>query len=89
MIDQIDKTINDIINHADLFDLSQGRVIHCHILRHCRPDDDVSFKNDDLLSKNDLILFCMHHSAFDGASTSIFLHDLALAYETNCLLPIE
>jgi hypothetical protein len=76
----IDKTINDIINRSDLFDLSQGRVIRCHILRH-------SSSNDDLLSKDDCILFCMHHSAFDGASISIFLRDLALAYETDSPLP--
>ncbi len=85
----IDKRINDIINQADLFDLSQGRVIHCHILRHYHSNDNLSFENDDLLSKNDFILFSMHHSAFDGTSTSIFLHELALAYETNCLLPMN
>jgi hypothetical protein len=31
----------------------------------------------------------MHHSAFDGASTSIFLRDLSLAYETDCSLPVN
>jgi hypothetical protein len=80
--DKIDKTINDIINHPDLFDLTQGRVISCHIVRHYSP-------NEDLLFRNDLILFCMHHSAFDGTSTSIFLRDLALAYETDCSSPIN
>jgi aryl carrier-like protein len=85
----IDETINNIINRHDLFDLSQGRVIHCHILRHCRTDDDFSFENDDLLSKDDWILFCMHHSAFDGTSTSTFLRDLSLAYETDCSLPMN
>jgi NRPS condensation-like uncharacterized protein/aryl carrier-like protein len=78
----IDETISDIINNPDFLDLSQGRVIHCHILRHCS-------QNDELLSKNDLILFCMHHSAFDGTSTSIFLRDLAFAYETDCSLPMN
>jgi NRPS condensation-like uncharacterized protein len=78
----IDEIINGLINHSSLFVLSQGRVIHCHVLRHCSP-------NDDLLSKNDLILFCMHHSAFDGTSTSIFLHDLSFAYETDCSLPMN
>jgi hypothetical protein len=78
----IDKTINDIINHTDLFDLSKGRVIHCHILRHCRPDDDLLFEND-------LILFNIHHSIFDGASTSIFLRDLSRAYEMDCSLSLN
>ena len=69
--------------------MSKGRVIHCHILRHYRPDNDLSFENDDLLTKDDLILFNIHHSVFDGASTSIFLRDLSLAYETNCSLPMN
>jgi hypothetical protein len=86
---QIDKTVNGIINHPDLFDLVKGRVIRCHILRHCLLNDDLSFENDDLLSKDDLILFCMHHSAFDGTSTSIFLRDLSLAYESNDSLPMN
>jgi hypothetical protein len=76
----IDETIDDIINYPDFLDLSQGRVIHCHILHHSHP-------NDDLLLKNDWILFSMHHSAFDGTSTSIFFRDLSLAYETDCSLP--
>ncbi len=78
----IDKTINGILNHSDVFDLSKGRVIDCHILHHCHP-------NDDLLSKNDLVLFNIHHSAFDGGSISTFLRDLSLAYETNCSLPVN
>jgi hypothetical protein len=87
--DDIDKTIEDMVNHPHLFDLSKGRVIHCHILRYCRPDDGLSSKDDDLLFKDDCILFCMHHSAFDGTSTFIFLRDLSLAYETDCSLPIN
>jgi hypothetical protein len=35
----IDETINDIINHPDFLYLSQGRVIHCHIIRHCSQND--------------------------------------------------
>ncbi len=84
--DEIDKTIEDIINHPNLFDLTQGRVIHCHILRYCRPDNGLSSENNDLLFKDDCILFCMHHSAFDGTSTSIFLRDLSRAYEIDCSL---
>jgi hypothetical protein len=87
--DNIDKTVDDIINHSNLFDLTQGRVIHCHILRYCRLDNDLSSENDDLLAKDDCILFCMHHSTFDGTSTSIFLCDLSLAYETDSLSPMN
>jgi NRPS condensation-like uncharacterized protein len=87
--DNMEKEINRIINDSNLFDLSQGRVIHCHILRYCRLADDLSSESDDLLFKDDCILFCVHHSAFDGASMSIFLRDLSLAYETDCSLSMN
>jgi NRPS condensation-like uncharacterized protein len=81
------KTIHEIFNRSDLFDLSKGRVIHCHILRRYR----LSLENDDddLLMNDDMILFNIHHSAFDGGSTSVFLRDLSLVYESDCSLPIH
>jgi hypothetical protein len=80
--ENIHKIIHDKINDSDLFHLEHGLVIHCHIFRHTLADDD-------LLGKDDCVLFCMHHSAFDGASTSIFFRDLALTYETNRSLPMN
>ncbi|UJR18784.1 hypothetical protein I4U23_005690 [Adineta vaga] len=87
------EIVEDILNQVDLFDLSKGHVINCHLLlgHHPSPEDD------DLLNENDWILFTLHHAAFDGASTSIFLRDLALAYdqdenflvETNALQYID
>ena len=79
----IRATINDIVNHSDLFDLSKGRVICCHILRQYDSNDD------DLLTSDDMILINIHHSVFDGASTSIFLRDLCLAYDSDCFFPID
>ncbi|CAF3805179.1 unnamed protein product [Rotaria sp. Silwood1] len=85
----IQQTINEIINHCELFDLRKGRVIHCHIIRQSRPNEYLSSKDDDKLTKDDLILFNIHHSAFDGTSISIFLRDFSLAYETDCSLPLD
>ncbi|CAF4098502.1 unnamed protein product [Adineta steineri] len=80
--------VKKILNHSDLFDLSIGRVINCHILR--RDQSNHSFtQNNDLLTKDDLILFTFHHACFDGASASIFIRDLSLAYQSNELLPID
>ncbi|CAF1575972.1 unnamed protein product, partial [Adineta steineri] len=63
--------IKKILNQSDLFDLSKGHVINCHILRHCGYSrDNILCKNNDLLTKDDLILFTIHHAMFDGASTS-------------------
>ncbi|CAF0953681.1 unnamed protein product [Adineta steineri] len=84
--DSIGKTINEVLNHSNLFDLSKGHVIHCHVLRHYRLSLEI---DDDLLINDDMILFNIHHSAFDGTSRSIFLRDLSLAYESNCSLPMN
>ncbi|CAF1533604.1 unnamed protein product, partial [Adineta steineri] len=81
---QVNETIAEILNQADLFDLSKGRVIRCHILRHYhQSQDSITYENDDLLTENDHILISIHHAIFDGASTSIFLHDLSLVYESD------
>ncbi|CAF1553806.1 unnamed protein product, partial [Adineta steineri] len=84
-----DEIVKKIINQSDLFDLSRGHVIKCHIL--CRDQSNHLFtqNNDDLLFKDDLILFTIHHACFDGASTSIFIRDLSLAYQSNDLLSID
>ncbi|CAF4133676.1 unnamed protein product, partial [Rotaria sordida] len=85
----IDKAITETIDYCDLFELAEGRVIRCHIFRAYRQDDDLSLKSCNLLTKDDFVLFNIHHSAFDGASISIFLHDLSHAYETDCSLPLD
>ena len=68
----IEKSINEILNQSDLFHLSEGHVINCHILRQYRSNRSPS-NDDDLLSNDDLILFSIYHAVFDGASTSIFI----------------
>ncbi|CAF4185302.1 unnamed protein product, partial [Adineta steineri] len=80
----MNEIIGEILNQSDLFDLSKGHVINCHILRHCGcSQDDISCENDDLLSENDHVLIGVHHAMFDGASTSIFIRDLSLAYQSD------
>jgi hypothetical protein len=76
------EVVKKILNKPDLFDLSKGRVIHCHILRHCSSNDNTSLQHGDLLTSDDLILFTIHHAVFDGSSRSVFIRDLSLAYET-------
>ncbi|CAF1063367.1 unnamed protein product [Adineta steineri] len=84
----MNEIISEILSQADLFDLSKGRVIRCHILRH--QQSNLSFtQNSDLLTKDDFILFTIHHAMFDGASTSIFLRDLSLAYQSERSLPMD
>ncbi|CAF4187777.1 unnamed protein product [Adineta steineri] len=68
------EMVKGILNQADLFDLSKGRVIRCHILRQDQSNHSFTQNNDDLLTKDDLILFTIHHACFDGASTSLIIH---------------
>ncbi|CAF4216622.1 unnamed protein product, partial [Adineta steineri] len=86
----MNEIIDEILNQADLFALSKGHVIRCHILRHYhQSQDSILYVNDDLLTENDHILISIHHAMFDGASVSIFLRDLSLAYQSNDLLRIH
>ncbi|CAF1524611.1 unnamed protein product, partial [Adineta steineri] len=82
------EIVKKILSQSNLFDLSKGHVINCHILRRDQSNGSLP-ENNDLLSKDDLILFTIHHACFDGASRSIFTHDLSLAYQSNELLPID
>ena len=85
------EVIREILAQSDLFNLSRGQVIRCHIFRQCRrrSEDNVSFQNDDLLSVGDLILISIHHVAFDGTSTAIFVRDLSLAYDMTDFLSMN
>ncbi|CAF1541999.1 unnamed protein product, partial [Adineta steineri] len=86
----MNEIIGEILNQSDLFDLSKGCVIHFHILRHYhQSQDSITHENDDLLSENDHILISIHHAMFDGASTSIFLRDLSLAYQSDDSLFVD
>ncbi|CAF4441944.1 unnamed protein product, partial [Adineta steineri] len=86
----MNETIEKILNQSDLFDLSKGRVIRCHIFRHYhQAQDSILYEDDGLLTKDDLILFTIPHACFDGASTSIFIRDLSLAYQSAASLSMD
>ncbi|CAF4042173.1 unnamed protein product, partial [Adineta steineri] len=84
------EIVKKILSQSDLFDLSKGHVINCHILRrHHQPNHSIIQNNNDLLTKDDLILFTIHHACFDGTSTPVYIRDLSLAYQSNDPLPID
>jgi NRPS condensation-like uncharacterized protein len=85
----INEIVKEILNQSDLFELPKGRVIRCHVLRRYHPDNDLSSRNENLLNTNDLILICIHHAVFDGASRTVFIRDLSLAYDNNCSLSMN
>ncbi|CAF1491770.1 unnamed protein product, partial [Adineta steineri] len=83
------EIVKKILNQLDLFDLSIGHGINCHILRHHQSNHSFTHNDVDLLTKDDLMLFTIHHACFDGASTSIFLRDLSLAYQSDDSLSMD
>ncbi|CAF4313793.1 unnamed protein product, partial [Didymodactylos carnosus] len=58
------------------FCLETGIVFRCHIVKH-------KLNNNDILVKDDAIIFNFHHSAFDGNSVKLFLSDLQDIYNDN------
>ncbi|CAF1258490.1 unnamed protein product [Rotaria sordida] len=71
--------LNEETNRA-LFDLEQGRVFRCHILRQSFTNND-----DNNLKQEDIILFNFHHIAIDGSSIIVFINDLRQAFTMQVL----
>ena len=76
-----DKTLETIFNDETInrkyFDLSEGRVFRCHVVRRHPP----ASSTDDSLSVGDWIIFNFHHVAFDGESGRIFLENFQEFYK--------
>ena len=77
----IEKVLYDEETNPNLFDLNQGKVFRCHIIRRS------TYTDENLISISDIIVFNFHHIAFDGASIDIFFKDLRRAYSTDKPLP--
>ncbi|CAF1385793.1 unnamed protein product, partial [Adineta steineri] len=78
--EQLDEIIHNETHNPHIFDLAQGLVFRCHIVRYKQ------VSTNDLISDNDIIIFNFHHASFDISSMKIFLHDLHQAYTTSQLL---
>ncbi|CAF1468752.1 unnamed protein product, partial [Adineta steineri] len=80
--EEITKIINTEIASSKLFDINRGIVLRCHIIKYSssRKDEEI------YLEKNDIIIFNLHHIAFDGASRRIFFSDLKYNLEYDSTL---
>jgi hypothetical protein len=77
--DDMNREVINITRNSNIFDLARGRVFRCQIFR--RTDaPSTSIITHGFLLPDDVIMFNVHHSVFDGTSNSIFLQDLSLAY---------
>ena len=68
--------IHELTINPDLFNVTNGRVFHCEIVRQQKL---VNQTND--LELNDILIIGFHHAAFDRSSREIFFKDLLLAYD--------
>ncbi|CAF3869628.1 unnamed protein product [Adineta steineri] len=78
--EQLDEIIHNETHNPHVFDLTQGLVFRCHLVRYKQ------VSTNDLIADNDIIIFNFHHASFDRPSMKIFLHDLHQAYTTSQLL---
>ena len=70
-----------------LFDLSNGRVFHCQILRQQKlltEDNDNQFITD-----SDILIIAFHHAAYDRSSRQIFFNDLCIAYNNTITTDVD
>ncbi|CAF1590104.1 unnamed protein product, partial [Adineta steineri] len=80
--EEITKIINREITSSKLFDRNRGIVLRCHIIKYnsTRKDEEICLQN------NDIIIFNLHHIAFDGASRRIFFSDVKYNLENDSTL---
>ncbi|CAF1496352.1 unnamed protein product, partial [Adineta steineri] len=72
-LEQLDRILtNESI--GKYFDVENGKVLRCHVVQRSAVD------NGDLLDEGDLIIFVIHHIAFDLSSYKPFLK----AFERAC-----
>ncbi|CAF1175785.1 unnamed protein product [Rotaria sordida] len=85
--DDLHSMIYQIGINPNLFDVSNGRVFHCQVLR--RKTMNTCSTNEELLNIDDVLVIVFHHIAYDQSSQQIFLDDLSIVYDINRSLPIE
>ncbi len=78
---QLQDIIYQTTVDLNLFDLSEGRVFHCQILREHK---SASENNDnEFLTNSDVLIIAFHHAATDRASRPTFFNDLCIAYNNK------
>ena len=77
--EQLINIMHDEKRNSQLFNLAQGLVFRCHLVRHKQ------FPSNDLLTDKDAIIFNFHHAMFDFPSMNVFLYDLDQTYTTGQL----
>jgi hypothetical protein len=81
---ELQDTIYQTTIDPHLFDLSNGRVFHCQILRQQKL---VNENNDNkLITESDVLIIAFHHAATDRTCHQIFYNDLCMAYNNDMVM---
>ncbi len=78
---ELENIIYETTINPNLFDLSNGRVFHCQILRQEKSIDEN--KDNEFITNCDVLIIAFHHVAFDRSCRLIFYNDLCVAYNDD------
>jgi hypothetical protein len=85
--DELHDIIYRITIDPYLFDLSNGRVFYCQILR---PQMLTSENTENqFITDSDVLVIAFHHAAYDRSSRQIFFNDLCTAYNSNIITEVD
>lgn len=73
--------IRQIVTDSNLFDLPNGRVFHCQILRKQKSDNQNH--ETGIITNSDILIIAFHHVAYDLSTSQIFLNELRDAYNSS------
>jgi hypothetical protein len=85
--DELQNIIYQITVDPSLFDLFNGRVFYCQILRQQMLVNENS--DDQLITDCDALVIAFHHAAYDRSSRGIFFNDLCIAYNSNMITEVD
>ncbi len=84
---ELDNIFYEMTINPNLFDLSNGRVFHCQILRQAKSIDEN--KNNEFITNCDVLIIAFHHVAFDRSCRLIFYNDLCVAYNDDLTMSVN
>jgi hypothetical protein len=85
--DELENIIYQITVDPNVFDLFNGRVFYCKILRQqMLVNENIDNK---LITDSDVLVIAFHHAAYDRSSSQIFFNDLCIAYNSNTILGVD
>jgi NRPS condensation-like uncharacterized protein len=79
--DELQNIIYKITFDPNLFDLFNGRMFHCQILRqHMLVNEN---RDNLFITDSDVLVIAFHHAAYDRASSQIFFNDILIIVYMN------